>query len=124
MNVHMGNLGLIAVPSIAAGASLLYSDQPALKWEDALISGNGEQGILVFGDLRQERIIFNHEFLYEYIGAENVAPADISDVMGQVKQMIKAGRYEEARELTLKRARKKGTSEFCGRIHITRLVPC
>jgi len=90
------------------GASVLYSDRPAQHWHDALISGNGEQGILVFGDPRKERIILNHEFLYEYIGTETVEPADISDVIPKVKELIQAGRYREAEDLTLKRAKEKG----------------
>lgn len=100
---------LIALgPGIATANSLLYSREPAKKWQDALTSGNGQQGILVFGDPRHERIVLNHEMLYEYIGTEAVEPAQIADVMPQVKRMIKAGRYQEAKDLTLKRAREKG----------------
>ena len=95
------------VASVSA-ASLLYSKRPAEKWQDALISGNGQQGILVFGDPHHERIIFNHEMLYEFIGTETVEPARIADVMPEVKRMIKAGRYQEAKDLTLKRAKEMG----------------
>ncbi len=102
----MSAIGLWAAPVTAT--SLLYSNQPAPKWQDALISGNGQQGILVFGDPRQERIVLNHEMLYEFIGTEAVEPAVIADVIPEVKRLIKAGRYQEAKDLTLKRAQEKG----------------
>jgi len=94
--------------AVASATSLLYSSRPAQQWQDALISGNGRQGILVFGDPRHERIILNHEMLYEFIGTERIEPAQIADVMPEVKRLIKAGRYQEAKDLTLKRAKEKG----------------
>ena len=44
-------------------ASLLYSRQPAKKWQDALISGNGQQGILVFGDPREDLTVCNRTLM-------------------------------------------------------------
>ena len=37
---------------------------PAVKWQDALPSGNGNIGALVFGMIRDEQIILNHDRLY------------------------------------------------------------
>ncbi len=28
----------------------VWTDKPASKWEDALVSGNGSHGVMVFGD--------------------------------------------------------------------------
>jgi len=59
----------------------MYSNSPAKRWEDALISGNGIMGIMVYGDPANEKIIFNHEFLYEPIGSENVEPPLLSEAV-------------------------------------------
>ncbi len=65
-------------------------------------------GILVHGDPHHEKIIFNHEMLYEFIGTEDVEPADIADVMPQVKALIKTEKYREAEKLALSRAFEQG----------------
>ena len=39
----------------------MFSEKPALRWQDGLISGNGRMGILVFGEPSKEKVIFNHE---------------------------------------------------------------
>ncbi|EMI22885.1 Alpha-L-fucosidase [Rhodopirellula maiorica SM1] len=85
-----------------------FSDTPATAWQDALVSGNGKMGILVYGDPQHEKIIFNHEMLYEFIGTEDIEPADIADVIPQVKELIKQQKYREAETLALKRAFEKG----------------
>ncbi len=88
------------------------SEAPASRWQDALISGNGEMGIMVYGNPRDEKIIFNHEFLYEYIGTEGVKPPDIGDIMPKVKQLIKAEKYAEAKSEILKHAKTRGYQDI------------
>jgi len=39
------------------------SVRPPLRWEDAMISGNGSTGIMVMGLPLNDRIIVNHEKL-------------------------------------------------------------
>ena len=39
------------------------SNNPASKWEESLITGNGTIGALVIGDALNERIILSHEKL-------------------------------------------------------------
>ena len=40
------------------------SKQPASKWEEAMLTGNGTTGALVIGDVQNERIIISHERLF------------------------------------------------------------
>jgi len=42
-------------------AVLLWYDQPAAKWEDAMPVGNGRLGAMVFGKTDEERIQFNED---------------------------------------------------------------
>lgn len=37
----------------------VHDTAPPERWEDAFLSGNGERGIMVFGDPRAERVVFN-----------------------------------------------------------------
>ncbi len=90
----------------------IYSLAPADRWQDALISGNGEMGVLVFGDPENERIIFNHEFLYEPIGSANVEPPNIAKYLPRTRQLLYEGKYEEAINYSIDMARKEGFSKL------------
>ncbi|MEM6689760.1 MAG: glycoside hydrolase N-terminal domain-containing protein [Planctomycetota bacterium] len=85
-----------------------FSKKPASRWQDAMVSGNGTLGVMVFGDPANERYIFNHEMLYEYIGTESIRPASTAKVMPQVKQLIADGKFGEAHRVTLDEAIKNG----------------
>ena len=50
----------------------MWSNAPAERWQDGLLSGNGTMGIIVQGDPEQERITFNHELCYEFTGTEEI----------------------------------------------------
>ncbi len=107
---------IICTPCVGQNQSLNntrinYSTSPATQWEDFLVSGNGEVGILVGGDPTNEKVILNHEFLYKFSGTEEVAPPDISNVMPKVKELIKERKYPEALELSFDESRKKGHKE-------------
>jgi len=86
----------------------MHSDAPAKKWQDALIGGNGEMGILVFGDPTNEKIIFNHEFCYEFVGTENMEPPDIAKYLPEVRRLMMEGKYDEATKYSYKMAKKEG----------------
>jgi len=43
---------------------VLTSSAPAKRWQDALISGNGIQGVMVHGNPLEETIVVNHEKLW------------------------------------------------------------
>jgi alpha-L-fucosidase 2 len=86
----------------------MRSSEPALRWQDALISGNGSMGILVYGDPENEKIIFNHEFCYEPIGSENIEPPDIAKHLPEIRRLFKKGKYREAHDYSYAMAKKEG----------------
>ncbi|GAB3664555.1 glycoside hydrolase N-terminal domain-containing protein [Echinicola sediminis] len=86
----------------------MFSSEPAEKWEDALISGNGEMGVLVFGNPAHEQIIFNHELCYEFIGSEVVEPPNIAPYLPHVRALMKAGKYDEATRYSYEKAVEEG----------------
>ncbi|WOO43588.1 glycosyl hydrolase family 95 catalytic domain-containing protein [Rubellicoccus peritrichatus] len=89
-----------------------YSGSPAANWRDALVSGNGVMGIMVMGDPWNERIILNHEFLYEFLGTEDVPPTDVSKKIPEIKQLYKDGRYHDADALFHKTLKEEGNPGF------------
>ena len=44
---------------------ILYNAYPATKWTDATPIGNGKLGAAVYGAVYDERILINHEVLYD-----------------------------------------------------------
>ncbi|MHC4250870.1 MAG: glycosyl hydrolase family 95 catalytic domain-containing protein, partial [Planctomycetota bacterium] len=72
---------------------------PALRWEDAMISGNGSTGVMVMGRPLDERIVINHEKLW-VVSTENAPETpDLSDVWARAREMALEGRYRDADEL-------------------------
>ncbi|NLS78132.1 MAG: hypothetical protein GXY76_12820, partial [Chloroflexi bacterium] len=42
----------------------MVSRQPARRWQDALPTGNGSVGAMVYGHIRNELILLNHDQLW------------------------------------------------------------
>ncbi len=85
-----------------------WSNSLATHWYDALVSGNGEMGVLIFGNPLNERIICNHEFLYEPIGSEAVNPPKIAKYLDKTRQLMLNGKYEEAAKFSYESALNEG----------------
>ncbi|MHC4620082.1 MAG: glycosyl hydrolase family 95 catalytic domain-containing protein [Planctomycetota bacterium] len=66
----------------------------AKKWDQAMPTGNGRVGALVFGNIPNETIILNHDSLF-FTTRKPTLP-DFSEHMGQVRKLTQEGRYEEA----------------------------
>ena len=54
----------LAEQAIQPPARGFISSQPANSWEQALISGNGRMGALVYGQTLDETIVLNHARLF------------------------------------------------------------
>jgi len=52
------------VATAEPGPMVLWYEQPAAKWTEALPVGNGQLGAMVFGGTETERIQFNHDTLW------------------------------------------------------------
>ncbi|SDZ19092.1 Glycosyl hydrolase family 65, N-terminal domain [Evansella caseinilytica] len=77
----------------------LMSGQSASCWQEALVTGNGKTGALVYGDPLKETIILNHEKLYEPFHDEVVQNNDLSPYLGEIRTLMKNGRFRDAAEL-------------------------
>jgi len=66
----------------------------AEKWDHALPTGNGRVGALVFGNVRNETIILNHDSLF--ITTQKPTQPDVSDHLPKIRELMKQGKYAEA----------------------------
>ena len=56
---------LLASPAAAdPGPMVLWYDEPAAAWTDALAVGNGRLGAMIFGGVGHERIALNEESVW------------------------------------------------------------
>lgn len=70
---------------------------PASNWKDAFPLGNGKIGALVFGRIFREKMIINHERLFDH--TEPPVLGSISGGMDAVRKLMLAGRYDEGGQL-------------------------
>ncbi len=73
----------------------IWTDQPASRWEDALVSGNGRHGVMVFGDPVHDTIIGNHCRLYLPQGNSYALP-DLAPYLEEMRAIIRQQGYEQA----------------------------
>ncbi len=91
----------------------LWYDQPAdaskddqprswkddAEWLEALPLGNGSLGLMVFGDVNQERIQLSEESMWSGSPNENDNP-DAYPAQAEIRRLLFKGKYKEATELT------------------------
>jgi len=68
--------------------------QAAQKWDQAMPTGNGRVGALVFGNIQNETIILNHDSLF-FTTRKPTLP-DVSGHLAKLRKLVEQGRYEEA----------------------------
>ena len=97
-----------------AGPVLWYR-QPAAKWAQALPTGNGRMGAMVFGGMADEHIQFNEDTLwtgqpheYQHEGAVKFLP-QIRQLLQEMRQFEAEGKPKEAR------AKQKEAEDLAGR---------
>lgn len=74
------------------------SSVPAETWEQGLLSGNGMIGANVFGQPRDETIVFTHHHLFLPQGPPT-EPPDTSSRLFEVRSLIERGLYKQATQL-------------------------
>jgi alpha-L-fucosidase 2 len=89
--------------------------QPAVQWREALPSGNGTIGALVYGSINEERILFNHNELW-YKGRVMDVP-DMSAELPVVRKLLDEGKYKEANSHYQTLMRSKGFNPANGVYH-------
>ncbi|OAH14244.1 glycosyl hydrolase family 95 catalytic domain-containing protein [Streptomyces jeddahensis] len=74
----------------------IHDTEPASRWEDAFLSGNGEYGIMVFGHPHRERIVHNHHRYVLPNGSLGMRPPAVADRLEHVRDLLLAGEREQA----------------------------
>ncbi|GAA4073681.1 glycosyl hydrolase family 95 catalytic domain-containing protein [Amphibacillus indicireducens] len=85
----------------------VWHDQPAEKWEEAYLSGNGEMGLLVFGDPKEETLIGNHAQLFLPMGNQFVVP-DLRAELPEFRRIIQEQGYQAGLAYHYQKALDKG----------------
>ena len=81
--------------------------KPATHWEQALVSGNGKYGALVFGQPLDETIILNHARLFMPVN-EPLSPVNTGEHLTEIRQMLSDGKYQEAADFVVELSKKEG----------------
>lgn len=81
--------------------NILWYNQPATIWEEALPVGNGRLGAMVFGNPVNETIQLNENTLWAG-SPNNNNNNDAKNSLQQVRQLIFSGKYNQAHELVNK----------------------
>ena len=90
----------LSVLTQAAESSFkLTFDKPAAKWTEALPLGNGRIGAMVFGGTEDERLQINESTLWGGRPHDYTNP-DAYSHLDEIRQLIFAGKIEEAEELS------------------------
>ena len=85
---------------------ILINKYPASSWQSASPVGNGRLGALVMGSIYNERIIINHEALFN--GGIYKKIPDISYALKEVRRLMDEKRYLEAEKYYTNELIKKG----------------
>lgn len=84
-----------------------------IHWLSALPLGNGSFGAMVFGDVMLERIQLNEETMWSGSPQESDNP-EAAQYLDSIRQLLFAGKYREATELTNRTQICKGTGSGGG----------
>jgi len=79
-------------------ATLLWYQQPAGKWEEALPVGNGRLGAMVFGGTAEERLQLNESTLWGGLPHDYSNPG-AGQHLSELRRLIFAGKIPEAEKL-------------------------
>jgi hypothetical protein len=86
------------------------SSKPATHWEQALVSGNGKYGALVFGQPIDETIVLNHARLFMPVH-EPLTPVNTGVHLTEIRSMIADGQYKRATEYVVEISKTEGYGE-------------
>jgi alpha-L-fucosidase 2 len=90
-------LAAALVPA-SASDTLLWYQQPAKNWNEALAIGNGRLGAMIFGHVTRERIQLNEDSLWSGAPQDADNPKAL-EVLPQIRQLLFEGKYTEAERI-------------------------
>ncbi len=85
--------------------------KPAPVWEDALLSGNGTIGAMVFGKPHDETIILNHALCYLPL-SQPVKPINQASRLAEIRDLLAQGKFVEASRIPVEQARQEGINDL------------
>ncbi|NQV33322.1 MAG: glycoside hydrolase N-terminal domain-containing protein, partial [Phycisphaeraceae bacterium] len=91
----------------------VISTQPPLRWEDAMISGNGSTGIMAMGLPLDDLIIANHEKLWTVSNDYRPQAPDLREAWKEAKRIAQTGRYLDA-DMHIVNAARKSNQKLYG----------
>ncbi|MER7193361.1 glycosyl hydrolase family 95 catalytic domain-containing protein [Streptomyces flaveolus] len=78
-----------------------WEPEPAARWEDAFLSGNGHHGALVFGDPQADRVVVTHHTLVRPNGGDELRrPPRLAAGLPALQDRLLAGDTSAAEEFT------------------------
>ena len=92
-----GAWGAGAADNAPASEHLLFFEQPAATWPDALPVGNGRLGAMVFGNTAKERLQLNEETVW--MGERRDRNNPQAGRTAEVRKLLMAGKVHEAEAL-------------------------
>ncbi len=99
---------IAALPAQAAAfARGFISREPAKTWEQAMVTGNGLLGAMVYGAPLDETIIVNHGRLYLPMW-QPMPPPDTASRLPEIRHLLAGGKYRQAANLVVETANKEG----------------
>lgn len=81
---------------------VLWYDQPAEKWVEALPVGNGRLGAMVYGGVGRERLQFNEDTLWTGKPTDYSNP-DAHKYLDEIRQLLFDGKQREAENLAMEK---------------------
>ena len=103
-------LALAAAPSWTPPERGFVSRHAAASWEQALISGNGKYGALVYGQPLDETIVLNHARLFMPLN-EPLPPVETGSHLLDLRRMMAEGQYQRAADYVVELSKKAGYGE-------------
>jgi len=89
--------------------SILWYEQPAGKWTEALPIGNGRMGAMVFGGIKSERVQLNEDSVWSG-GYRDRNNPDAKKSLTEIRSLLRIGKVQEAENLS--RYTLTGTPEY------------
>lgn len=84
----------------------MYMEYPAVDWREALPTGNGDMGAMLYGGITRERIMLNSKN-YFYKRSHQELP-DFSIYLPELRKKMDEGNYEEADKFFMNKIRESG----------------
>ncbi len=91
-------LGLTPVVGAVNPTTVLWYDQPAAKFQQALPLGNGRLGAMIFGGVDEERIVLNESSVWSG-SREDANRPEAHQALPEIRRLLLEGRNVEAEKL-------------------------